>query len=260
MKTLRLAPWTLRLTLFFTLLLTVAVLTACGRKGPVRPQLGTLPAAPAEVRIAQQGDDFIVSWTIPDKNQDGTAVDDLLGFHLYRLVYNAAEGCPTCRDPEELVAAIALRRPEPATRLGKRLYWRDAAVAPGTGHAYLVVPVSIGGREGTGTGAFLTWMQPPAAPGELRAASGDRQVRLSWAPPASLPEGQVLLGYNLYRRPAAGAFPPAALNAEPLREPRFIDFIGEGGREAVYRVTTLVRSGDRLVESAPSHETTVPVQ
>jgi hypothetical protein len=45
-----------------------------------------------------------------------------------------------------------------------------------------------------------------------------------------------------------------ALNAEPLREPRLTDFIGEAGREAFYRVTTLVRSGEYLLESAPSNE------
>jgi predicted small lipoprotein YifL len=247
-------PRTARLAILAALLLTIALLAACGKKGPVRPQLASLPAAPADLRIDQQGDDFLLSWAIPERNQDGAPAEDLSGFHLYRLVYNAAEGCPTCRDPEELLTLIELRRPEPAQRLGKRLYWRDAAVAPGTGHAYLVVPVTIGGREGTGAAAFRAWQQPPAPPLELRAEAGDRQVRLSWSPPPALPEGQLLLGYNLYRRAASGVFPPVPLNAEPLREPRLTDFVGEAGREAVYRVTTLARAGDQLIESAPSAE------
>ena len=254
MKSSSLGPRAPRLARLALLLLTIAILAACGRKGPVQPRLAALPAAPVDVRIVQQGDDFLVSWTIPELNQDGAPAEDLLGFHVYRLIYPAADGCPTCRDPEELVAAIDLRHPEPAVRLGKRLYWHDAAVAPGTGHAYLIVPVTIGGREGAGASLFRAWQAPPPPPATLLAEAGDRQVRLSWTPPAALPAGQLLLGYNLYRRPAAGTFAPVALNAEPLREPRLTDLVGEAGREAVYRVTTLVRSGDLLLESAPSPE------
>lgn len=251
-------PHSSRLTpLVMISLLLITTLAACGRKGPVRPQLTSLPAAPAELRIDQRGDDFLVSWTIPEHNQDGGPAEELRGFHLYRMIYSAAEGCPTCRDPEELVAAIELTRPEPARRVGKRLYWRDAAVAPGTGHAYLVVPFTTGSREGGAAAGHRAWQAAPPAPTALQAEAGDRQVRLSWTPPASLPAGQELVGYNLYRRPATGAFPPVPLNAEPLREPRLTDFIGEAGREAVYRVTTVSRSGDQVVESAPSPESAV---
>lgn len=249
-----------RLAFLAIVALLAATLSACGKKGPVLPQLASLPAAPAELRIAQQGEDFILTWPIPERNQDGAPAEDLVGFHVYRMIYNAAEGCPTCRDPEELVAAIKLVRPEPAVRFDKHLCWRDVAPAPGTGHAYLVVPVTIGGHEGAGAGAYRAWLQPPPAPTALQAEAGNRQVRLSWTPPPALPEGQLLLGYNLYRRHAAAAYAPVALNAEPLREPRLIDFVGEAGREAVYRVTTLVRSGDHLLESAPSAEVAVTPQ
>lgn len=255
MKKLTLTHHALRLVLLMMICIALpAMLAACGKKGPVKPKLASLPMAPADLQIAQQGDDFLVSWTIPERNEDGGPAEDLVGFHVYRMIYNAAEGCPTCRDPEELVAAIRLTRPEPAMRFGKRLYWRDAAVAAGTGHAYLVVPVTIGGHEGFGAAAYRAWQQPPPAPTALEATPGHRQLRLSWAPPAALPEGQLLLGYNLYRRQAQGAYLPVALNAEPLREPRLVDFMGEAGREAFYRVTTLVRSGEQLVESAPSAE------
>ena len=241
-------------------ILLISILAACGKKGPVRPQQAALPVAPTELRIAQQGEDFLLSWTIPARNEDGMPAEDLAGFHVYRLIYNAADGCPTCRDPEELVAVLALAHPDPAVRLGKRIYWRDETVVPGTGHAYLVVPVTVGGHEGNGAGTYRAWLRPPPAPSALQAEAGDRQVRLTWTPPPALPDGQQLLGYNLYRRPPIGAFPPVALNAEPLRELLLTDLAGEAGRAAVYRVTTLVRSGELLVESAPSPEVTVAPQ
>jgi hypothetical protein len=250
-----------RLTLLIGIgIVLIPILAACGKKGPVRPKMATLPAAPEEVLIVQQGDDFLVSWAIPARNEDGQPAEDLHGFHVYRLAYDAANGCPTCREPDELVAAIALTHPDPAVRLGKRVYWRDAAVASGTGYAYLVVPVTVGGHEGKGAGAYRAWMPPPPPPTALLVETGDRQVRLTWAPPEQLPEGRQLLGYNIYRRPATGAFPPVALNAAPLREPLLIDLVGEAGREAVYRVTTLVRSGEFQLESAPSAEAAVTPQ
>jgi predicted small lipoprotein YifL len=256
MNILSLAPRSLRLTLFCTLLLILVALTGCGRKGPVRPQLAALPAAPGELRIDQQGIDFLLSWTLPAYNQDASPADDLAAFRIYRLIFNAAEGCPTCRDPEQLVATIALNRPAPAVRLGKRLYWRDAAVAPGTGHAYLVVPVTIGGQAGESAGTHRSWQSPPPPPRELHAELVDGAVRLSWAAPPELAEGEELLGFNLYRRAAGNPYPPVALNVTPLRATQLTDLAAEAGREALYRITTVVRSGDLVLESVPAAEVT----
>lgn len=257
MKTPSLEPWSLRLTLFITLLLTVVTLTACGRKGPVRPPLASLPMAPTGFTISQQGEDFLLAWTIPAKNQGGEAAEDLNGFRIYRLVYNAVDGCPTCRDPDQRVAELHLLRPEPAVRIDKRFYWRDPAVAPGTGHSYLVVPVTVGRQEGDRATAFRAYQPPPSAPATVTAEAGDRQVQLSWTPPATIPPGTQLLGYNLYRRPEPGSYPPVPLNLEPRREPRLVDLAVEGGRTQAYRVTTVVRSGELLLESAPSAEALV---
>jgi predicted small lipoprotein YifL len=244
-----------RLTPFIVIgLLLMALLAACGKKGPVRPPLAALPAAPVEVRVDQQGIDFLLSWAIPAYNQDASPAEDLVAFRIYRLIYDAAEGCPTCRDPDALVATIALNRPAPAVRLGKRLHWRDEAVAPGTGHAYLVVPVTIGGHTGASAGAFRTFVQPPPPPADVQIEAGAGQLRLRWQPPAALPEGQTLLGYNLYRRPSGNPFPPVPLNPEPLREVQLTDFAAEGSREAIYRLTTVTRSGEQLLESAPAAE------
>jgi predicted small lipoprotein YifL len=241
-------------------LLTVITLSACGRKGPVRPPLAALPLAPTEFTIAQQGEDFLLAWTIPDKNQDGGSAEDLNGFRVYRLIYSTADGCPTCRDPDQRVADLHLLRPEPAVRIGKRFYWRDVAVAPGTGHSYLVVPVTVGRQEGEGVAAHRAYQPPPPPPATLTATAGDRQVQLAWSPPAAIPPGTQLVGYNLYRRPEPGSYPPLPLNREPLREPRLVDLAAEGGRALAYRVTTVVRSGDQLLESAPSPEALVSPQ
>jgi predicted small lipoprotein YifL len=237
-------------------LLLITCLAACGKKGPVRPPLAALPAAPEDMRIDQQGEDFLLSWTIPALNEDASPAEDLNAFHIYRLIYNAAEGCPTCRDPDALVATITLNHPAPAVRLGKRVYWRDQAIAPGTGHAYLVVPVTVGGHEGRSAGSYRIRLEPPAAPTDVQVETSHGRVSLKWAPPPALPDGQELLGYNLYRRSVDGVFPPIALNASPLKETHLTDFAAEASGEAVYRITTVTRRGDQGLESPPSAEVT----
>lgn len=230
------------------------LLPACGKKGPVRPRLASLPAAPAELVILQQGESFLLSWPIPELNQDGSAAEDLSRFRIYRMIYAAADGCPTCRDPEELVADIDPLYPAPAIRTGKRLHWRDEAVAPGTGHAYLVVPATAGRHEGGAVAGHRTYVAPPPPPAGLKAEATDRQVRLSWNASTELPAGQELLGYNLYRRGQQDGYPPLPLNARPLIDSRLTDLIAEGGKTVAYRVSSVVRTGEAEVESAPSAE------
>jgi hypothetical protein len=120
-----------------------------------------------------------------------------------------------------------------------------------------VVPVTVGRQEGESVAAFRAYQPPPSAPATVTAEAGDRQVQLSWTPPATIPPGTQLLGYNLYRRPEAGSYAPVPLNLEPRREPRLVDLAVEGGRPLAYRVTTVVRSGELLLESAPSAEVLV---
>ncbi len=128
------------------------------------------------------------------------------------MIYDAAEGCPTCRDPEQLVATIELRRPEPAVRVGKRLYWRDAGVAPGS-RARL--PGGAGHDRRPRRGPGPAWRRPGRRlrrpPPRCRPKPGDRQVQLSWTPPAA-PAGRAAAA-RLQPLPSPGPgepFPPIA--------------------------------------------------
>lgn len=244
-----------RCTLIATLL--VAICVACGKKGPVRPPLATLPAAPTEVTVDQQGVDFILSWTAPSYNQDASPIEDLVAFRIYRLIFDAAEGCPTCRDPEDLVATIELVRPASGVRIGKRFYWRDEAVVPGTGHAYLVAPVTISGQEGASSGGYRIWMTPPPPPLDVHAEDDRSPVHLVWKAPEAFPAKQELAGYNIYRRTGGTPFSPVPLNTAPLTGATLTDFAAETGHEVIYRVTTVTRAGDQRLESLPSAEVVV---
>ena len=240
-----------RLALFIIISLTLTMMTGCGKKGPVRPKLDTLPEAPKEVTLQQQGMLFVLGWTIPEKHQDGTAVEDLTGFRIKRLTYDGAEDCPTCRDPQTEVAEIDLNHPAPAQHIGKRLYWRDLDIRPGTGYRYAIAPLTIGGHETPAALVHLTAVQPPPAPTNLRAEAGDARVSLQWQTP-ELPDGIDLIGYNLYRRHAKRAFPIVPVNKEPLKETQLLDRGLDNGKAYEYRVSALVRAADLVLESMAS--------
>ena len=240
-----------RLALFTMISLALIMMTGCGKKGPVRPKLTTLPEAPKQVTLLQQGMLFVLGWTIPEKHEDGSKVEDLTGFRIRRLTYDAVEGCPTCRDPQTEVAEIELKYPDPAQRIGKRLYWRDLDIRPGTGYRYAIVPLTIGGHETPAAMVHLAALQPPPAPTNLRAEAGDARVSLQWDGP-ELPEGMELIGFNLYRRYAKRAFPIVPVNKEPLQETQLLDRGLDNGKAYEYRVSALVRADEQVLESMAS--------
>ncbi len=246
----RLAP------LAFILLMTM---TACGKKGPVQPLLGSLPAAPQKLLIHQQGESFLISWNMPANNQDGSDAEDIGGFRIYRSEYAVTEGCPTCREPKQLVAKIDLKYPV-AQQVKQRFYWRDLQVTEGSGYRYRIVSATVGGQEGTASMAHRDWMAPPQPPEQFQVHAGKGQALLNWLPPAQLPDKAVLVGYNLYRRPIDRQFSIVPLNSKPLKTPKVTDRSLEKGRPYEYQVSTLVLVDKALLESAPTDVVQVTLQ
>jgi predicted small lipoprotein YifL len=237
----------LLVTISFSLLVS---LSACGKKGPVRPKVAIQLEAPTDVTLQQQGNLFVLGWTIPSDKRVGSA-EDLTGFIIKRLTYNATEGCPTCRTPEDEVAELDIKDPTPGQRIGNRIYWRDFDIREGTGYRYAIVPVTLGNIEAPFATIHLEVRQSPPAPGGLKAESGDGQIALQWDAP-TLPEGLELLGYNLYRRQAKRPFPIVPVNVKPLQETHLLDRGLDKGRAYEYRVSALVSTGTQQLESMPS--------
>ena len=241
----------LRVALLVTISLSLLVaLSACGKKGPVRPKLDIQLEAPTDVTLQQQGNLFVLGWTIPFDKRLGS-VEDLTGFIIKRLTYNATEGCPTCRTPEDEVAELDIKDPAPGQRIGNRIYWRDFDIREGTGYRYAIVPVTLGNIEAPFATIHLDVQQSPPAPTGLKAESGDGQIALQWNAP-SLPEGIDLLGYNLYRRQAKRPFPIVPVNVKPLQETHLLDRGLDNGRAYEYRVSALVSNGTQQLESMAS--------
>ena len=188
---------------------------------------------------------------MPQTNQDGSAVEDLSGFVIRRLVFNAKEGCPTCREQHDRVADIDLHYPDPAQRITDRIYWTDHDIVSGSGYRYAIIPITVGKQEASGATIHLVALPPVASPQNLTGKADGAQARLTWQPP-ELPEGFDLIGYNVYRRYAERSFPAVPLNKDPIKETELIDRGLEIGRSYAYLIRAVVRFEDHRLESMPA--------
>ncbi|MDT8441602.1 MAG: hypothetical protein RQ723_08065 [Desulfuromonadales bacterium] len=234
--------------LMLTVLVLIGTLAGCAKTGPVRPKLTSLPASPQEARLVQRGDHLLLSWEAPARNQDGSAAEDLAGFRILRSDFAAADGCPECREPDDLRARIRRASPAPARRIGDRFYWLDEQVEIGRGYRYVIVPVTVGGQRGTPADLRALLTPPLAAPTGLSIRREPGRLHLSWQAPDLAPEMEQL-GYNLYRRRIGQTWSPAPLNPQPLSATTLVDIVAADSRDYEYRVSILVNMAGIVRES-----------
>ncbi|AMV71286.1 hypothetical protein JCM30471_31210 [Desulfuromonas carbonis] len=237
------------------LFILVLALTACGKRGPVRPLLQALPEAPQDLRVQQQGERFLITFGLPGKNQDDSPLTDLQGFQVYKMKYDPLRECPECRDTSVLLQSIDLDYLRDVRRVGDRLELWDSGLTPGLGYQYRVVAVNRKGGGGRPAVVKRPFFTPPAAPARLTATGHDQMVQLGWQPVTA--GGKELVGYNLYRRTPAVAFSSDPINREPIPTTRFEEYGLQNGTTYDYAVRSVIKSGEWLVESPLSVAVTV---
>jgi len=107
--------------------------------------------------------------------------------------------------------------------------FKNTGLTNGTAYTYRVVGRNMGG-DGPFAEATATPLAPPAAPTDLSATAGDKQVAIAWTPIAEA------TAYNLYRgtRPGREATTPVAVG---ISTPSFVDLAVENGPTYYYKVT-----------------------
>lgn len=200
-----------------------------------------------------------LTWTAPAIPGEGATAAKKILYRVYREEANA--GNSTAKNDATKTATA-----EPIL-LGEVLTpdYSDTKFEFGRTYAYSVRSVAVyeaGSVESAGSNAVDVTPQDtfaPAAPTGLVAvaapASGGvaAHVDLSWA----ISGESDLQGYNIYRRESEdGSW--ARLNAEPVMTPVFRDDSVEAGKNYLYRVTAVDRTGNESAASAVV-SVTVPV-
>jgi hypothetical protein len=156
-------------------LLFLVFLTACGKKGDPLPPLRPTPAAVAGLRVAQRGDELVITFTAPRAGTDGGRLP-VLDLELF-----VAEG------DGDFLKLARVRRFKAAP--GEA--FTETAPLPATGTALRVAARAIarGHRGSLGEPARLLVTAPLAAPTDLTARVSTEGVILAWRGdvPAPLP-------------------------------------------------------------------------
>ena len=104
------------------IVLTTLLLSGCGKKGPLMPPEALAPAAISDLRVAQKGELFQLSWSRPAREAGGGALRDLAGFQLFRReVLTQAEDCEACPDAYRLLKAVDPEYLQEVRRVGDRV-------------------------------------------------------------------------------------------------------------------------------------------
>jgi predicted small lipoprotein YifL len=232
----------------------VLSLAGCGRKGRMVPPEALIPGPVSDLRTAQKGERFQVSWVPPSREEGGRALKDLAGFRLFkREVLPPGEDCEACPDAYRLLKEIDLEYPQDVRSLAGRLFFSDAAVLAGTTYQYKIISFRKDGTSSRDSAkARRRKVVPPAAP-QLQGVFSATGVLLHWTEVVSPGTGKVI-GYNLYRRRADALPELVPLNSAPVPESDFEDLRLDRSVTYGYAVRTVAEIEGETVESEPSNE------
>jgi hypothetical protein len=232
---------------------------ACGKVGDPLPPIPRAPLIVNELAATQQGTSILISFPVAKQ----TRTDKLKRVDIYRLIesVNAPLGL-TAEDYATRAALIAsLPEAQLPTNVSVITYVDpiDFKIANDhTRYRYAVRLVNLDDRPADLSNyvtltPLSTVAEPPLG---LQTTVTQTQVDITWQPPAANLNGSQpanVLGYNLYRRAGQQT---VKLNAEPLKEARYVEKQFQFGTTYNYvvRALSLPRAGAPLSELIESNE------
>lgn len=236
------------------ILVPLLLLTACGKKGPlIYPEM-LVPEPPASFSAMQSGDNIKISLAIPDKDRAGRKMRDIEGVKVLKLESPSGQ-VPVCRDCTgyTLFKTFHSDMPGDTQRFGRQAVMLDGNVQQGREYTYKAVAFTKEGMDGETSAPQHVTMQQPSQPPALKIIPTPTELRLEFA--GGVSSGNVLVGYNLYRKQKGEVWPYLPINAKPLTETVFTDTGLDRRVKYLYMVKSLIRlSTNQIVESLPSNE------
>ncbi|MCL4558101.1 MAG: hypothetical protein M1491_05655 [Deltaproteobacteria bacterium] len=243
----------MRRALFSTLCLLMAVTLAprCGLKASPVPYPLAKPVAINDLTALARGNGVMLSWTIPDKNTDGTALKDIKGFNLVRSAIPIKD-IDTGKKEVYKQWRYDYRPGERYTTV------KDMDLNYRVRYSYLVFTVTKNDivSDSSNT-AVVSWDKPFLKPSGIRAKSGDHFVELSWLSPTAYIDGSRInktVYYNVYRSPKMGDFPLFPINPALISGTTYIDGDLKNDVPYFYEVTSVSKVHDTPIESVPSSQ------
>ena len=230
--------------LLFSIIIAL-LFPACGKKASPRPE--ALPLAGGINDLSGEVKDGVLflSFTVPQKNRDGSEIKDLGGFRIFK-------SCGTCSGTFEPFRNISLEETKGYTIERGRLYIYDDDVMNGFEYGYRVYPYTKKGTRGDASNTFaIKWENPPEAPKDVTVSVDDGMVELKW------PKEEGYL-YNIYRYNGA-AYPLLALNQTRLAAGSYMDSGLTNNTQYIYEVRKVRETGGVFREGEGTKIKVTPV-
>ncbi len=223
----------------------VLLFCACGKKAPPKPTV--LPLAGGINDLAGDVKDGVLflSFSVPQKNRDGSEVTDLGGFRVFK-------SCGTCSGIFEPFRSISLEDQKGYTIERGRLYIYDDDLASGVEYGYRVYPYTRKGTPGDPSNTFgIKWETPPDLPGGVKVSTDDQIAELAW-------QYEPQFFYNVYRY-TGSTYPIFPLNESRLPGSSFMDTGLTNGVQYTYEVRKVRETGGIFREGRGVKITAIPV-
>lgn len=223
----------------------------------------TMPGPVSDLRAWPREGGVFLGWSSPTKNADGSRLEDLLGFKVFRQARPLTpSACPECSLTFEAVAEIDVEYPRGAQVEEGRVFWQDTAVKPQTEYTYLVRAYnSYKTPSAESNPVAIFWDEPPAAPTKVSVRSEDKALEIRWEFSPRLFSGKEMIdfsGFNIYRRSEGERFGFFPLNPGPFPENRYRDAVLENGKRYYYEVRAIRDFRGTLIEGLSSAASGIP--
>ena len=241
-------------------------LSSCGIQGPIRPPRVERPEAVKDLKAAQTGLNFILTFTLPRLATDGERLTKPVSVEIFRwtgatLGAKAPRGAAPWKKLNAAELATDMRGNQVRIRLSVSA--SELAARAGTAYSFQVATLTHGFRGRQMVSALsniarqtLIDVTPP--PAELKVRATRNALILSWPPPLATLSGKPaanLTGYKVYTSEtgAVGSFALAGESVEPNF--RFSDF--RFGKTYYFKVRAMFSAAGSKSESAASRVASV---
>lgn len=241
-----------------TLLLGASFLfvAGCGYKDLPVPPSTVVPKPVSDLLYSVNEQGVRLSWSYPVTTIQGSPVEDISSFDLYRAAVPLVDYCGGC--PIPFGKAIELDGGVPLDgTLRRKATYESSDLQSGYKYFYKVTSRTswLASSEDSNIITFV-WYQPAKAPSALTASAGDREVVLNWQAPTELTDGTVIdkpLKYQVMRSAGGKDFEKVGT---PLSGTTFTDTTVRNGQRYFYTVQTFMVLETELVEGAATKEVT----
>jgi hypothetical protein len=248
-------------SLLVFLLLCLLLHCGCGKKDDPMAPVAVAPGKVRNFEARPAGKAITLSFTIPEKNTDGSILTDLAGFAVLRSEQTFAKECKDCPRRFSVIHDIDYKATLMNNPQAPAIEYIDSALSFQTVYTYQVVSYNTDKRPGPpATSPDIFWDVPSAPPRAVRPELQGKSVVLSWEAPSSLQDGTAFEGpiaYNLYRRTPATSYPLTPISSEPIAALSCRDRGVMKDSDYLYTLRAIRQVRETAVESEASAEVAI---